>query len=136
MSGFKWLVLEAHRRSLWQVVAIYIGGAWACYEIIDTITDRLALPGWLPILAIILSLLGLPLVVATAFVHEDATGGPAPSEGARREARGAELRAARQAAIYYRRFITRWADCDPELRGVVTGAEQALARLTEQTETP
>jgi tetratricopeptide (TPR) repeat protein len=39
-----------------------------------------------------------------------------------------------QAATYYRRFITRWGDCDPELRPLVTGAEQALARLTEDAE--
>ena len=70
MSRFKRVILEIHRRSLWQVVAIYIGGAWCCYEIIDTITDRLALPEWLPVLAIILFLIGLPIVLATAFVHE------------------------------------------------------------------
>ncbi len=44
MSRLKKLVLDIHRRSLWQVVVIYVGGAWACYEIIDTVTDRLALP--------------------------------------------------------------------------------------------
>jgi serine/threonine-protein kinase len=41
-----------------------------------------------------------------------------------------------QAATYYRRFITRWGDCDPELRPLVTGAEEALARLTEDAEAP
>jgi hypothetical protein len=43
---------------------------------------------------------------------------------------------AEQAAANYRRYITRWADCDPELRPLVTGAEQALARLTAATEAP
>jgi tetratricopeptide (TPR) repeat protein len=37
-----------------------------------------------------------------------------------------------QAATYYQRFITRWQDCDPELRPMVTAAEQALARLTAE----
>ncbi len=72
MSRLKRLIVEIHRRSLWQVLLIYVGGAWVCYEIIDTITDRLALPDWLPVLAIILFLVGLPFVVATACVREDA----------------------------------------------------------------
>jgi TolB-like protein/Tfp pilus assembly protein PilF len=72
MSRLKRLIVEIHRRSLWQVLLIYVGGAWVCYEIIDTITDRLALPEWLPVLAIVLFLIGLPVVVATAFIREDA----------------------------------------------------------------
>jgi hypothetical protein len=48
MNRLKQFITEIHRRSLWQVLLIYVGGAWICYEIIDTITDRLALPEWLP----------------------------------------------------------------------------------------
>jgi TolB-like protein/Flp pilus assembly protein TadD len=70
MTRLKQFITEIHRRTLWQVLLIYVGGAWICYEIIDTITDRLALPEWLPVLAIILFLIGLPVVLATAFVHE------------------------------------------------------------------
>jgi TolB-like protein/Tfp pilus assembly protein PilF len=80
MSGLKHLIAEIHRRSLWQVLLIYVGGAWICYEIIDTITDRLALPEWLPALAIILFLIGLPVVLATAFVHEVAPPTVTPTE--------------------------------------------------------
>ena len=74
MSSLKRLISEIHHRSLWQVLLIYVGGAWFCYEIIDTIADRMALPMWLPVLAILLSLLGLPFVVATAFVREGEPG--------------------------------------------------------------
>ena len=35
-----------------------------------------------------------------------------------------------KAALYYKRFIDRWRDCDPELRPILAGAEQALVRLT------
>jgi len=70
MSRIKRLILEIHRRSLWQVLLVYIGGAWVCYEIIDTITDRLVLPPWIPVAAIVLFLVGLPFVVATACVRE------------------------------------------------------------------
>jgi hypothetical protein len=37
MSRLKRLIVEVHRRSLWQVLGIYVGGAWVCYEIIETI---------------------------------------------------------------------------------------------------
>jgi tetratricopeptide (TPR) repeat protein len=80
MSRLQQFIHEIHRRSLWQVLLIYVGGAWICYEIIDTITDRLALPEWLPVLAIILFLIGLPVVLATAFVHEVAPPMVAPAE--------------------------------------------------------
>jgi len=71
MSSVKRLINEIHHRSLWQVLLIYVGGAWFCYEIIDTVAERMALPTWLPVLAILLFVLGLPFVIATAFVRED-----------------------------------------------------------------
>ena len=77
MSSLKRLITEVHRRSLWQVLAIYIGAAWACFELIDTVTDRLGLPTWLPGLAIVLFLLALPVVLATAFIRDDGGSGSA-----------------------------------------------------------
>ena len=73
MSRLRQLISEVHRRSLWQVLLIYVGTAWFGYEIIDAITERLALPDWLPVIAIILFIIGLPIVLATAVVQE---GGP------------------------------------------------------------
>ena len=32
MSRLKQLVLEVHRRSLWQVLAVYVGASWAVLE--------------------------------------------------------------------------------------------------------
>jgi eukaryotic-like serine/threonine-protein kinase len=68
------LIREIHRRSLWQVVGIYLAGSWIGYQVVLGLTAGLALPDWVPPLAIILFLVGLPIVVATAFVNE---GGPA-----------------------------------------------------------
>ena len=70
MSKFKKLITEIHHRSLWQVLLIYVGAGWACFELIDAVTNRLGLPAWLPGLAIVLFLLALPVVVATAFVQD------------------------------------------------------------------
>ncbi len=75
MEFFKRLVREIHRRSLWQVVGIYLVGAWIGYQVTLALTDGLGLPDWVPPLAFILFVIGLPVVTATAFVQE---GGPAP----------------------------------------------------------
>ena len=53
MSKLKKLITEIHHRSLWQVLLIYVGAAWACFELIDTVTERPGLPVWLPALAVV-----------------------------------------------------------------------------------
>ena len=73
MSRLKRLIVEIHRRSLWQVVLIYVGGALVAYQAIQALTEGLGLPAWFPGLAVVLFIIGLPVVVATAFVHETPT---------------------------------------------------------------
>lgn len=64
------LIHEIHRRSLWQVLGIYLVGAWIGYEVIQGLTEGLGLPHWFPGLAVVLFIIGLPIVLATAFVQE------------------------------------------------------------------
>jgi TolB-like protein len=64
------LIREIHRRSLWQVLAIYIVGGWVAFEVVQTLTEGLGLPEWFPSFAIVLLIIGLPIVLATAFVQE------------------------------------------------------------------
>ena len=73
MSGLTNLIHEVHRRSLWQVLAIYLGAAWIAYEIVQSLTEGLGLPEWFPGFAVVIFIVGLPIVLATAFVQE---GGP------------------------------------------------------------
>lgn len=73
IAGTRSLIREVHTRRLWQLTLFYIGGVWACSEIIGAVSDRLALPTWFSTLALILLLTGLPIVLATAFVQR---GGP------------------------------------------------------------
>jgi TolB-like protein len=73
MSRLKELIGEIHRRSLWQVLAIYVVASWVVFEVVQTVTEGLGLPQWLPSFAALLLLIGLPIVLATAFVQE---GGP------------------------------------------------------------
>lgn len=70
MSVFRRLITEAHRRSVWQVLGIYLGGAWVAFQVVQALTENAGLPTWLPGLALALLVLGLPVVVATAFVQE------------------------------------------------------------------
>ncbi len=70
MSGLKRLIHEIHRRSLWQVLGIYIAVSWAVFQVVQTLTEGLGLPDWVPPYAFVLLLIGFPIVLATAFVQE------------------------------------------------------------------
>ena len=73
MSGLKRLIVEVHRRSLWQILLIYFGGSWIVFEVVQTLTEGLGLPEWFPAFALVLLLIGFPIVLATAFVQEGTT---------------------------------------------------------------
>lgn len=91
MSRLKRLIVEAHRRSLWQVLLIYVGAALVAYQAVQALTEGLGLPVWFPGLAVVLFIIGLPVVVATAFVREGAVPPPetetAPAEAVTTEPR-------------------------------------------------
>ena len=83
MERLRQLIHEIHRRSLWQVLGIYLGSSWFVFEAIKGVVETAGLPDWVPAFALILFLIGLPVVMATAFVQEGI--GPAvakPSETA------------------------------------------------------
>ena len=48
MSRLKRLIQEIHRRSLWQVLGIYLGGAWVALQGIEALVSVLGLPEWVP----------------------------------------------------------------------------------------
>jgi len=70
VSGLKRLISEIHHRSLWQVLAIYVVASWVVFEVVQTVTEGLGMPTWFPAFAALLLLIGLPIVLATAFVQE------------------------------------------------------------------
>jgi hypothetical protein len=71
MSHLKRLIVEIHRRSLWQVMAIYLGASWGVLEASDQVIGQYLLPQWVYPTEILVLLVGLPLVLATAFVREE-----------------------------------------------------------------
>jgi serine/threonine-protein kinase len=74
------LVQEIHRRSLWQVLGIYLVGAWVAFQGIEALADGLAMPEWVPGFAVVVLILGLPIVLATAFVQEGVGAREVPGE--------------------------------------------------------
>ena len=66
----KQLIAEIHRRSLWQVLGIYLAGSWIAMQVVETLTNNAGLPDWVPPFAVVLLVIGFPVVMATAFVQE------------------------------------------------------------------
>jgi tetratricopeptide (TPR) repeat protein len=64
------LIHEIHRRSLWQVLGIYLAGSWIALQVVETLSESMSLPSWVQGFSVILLILGLPIVLATAFVQE------------------------------------------------------------------
>jgi len=105
VSRLKRLIVEIHRRSLWQVLLIYCGAALVAYQAVQALTEGLGLPPWFPAFAVVLFIVGLPVVLATAFVREVGAPTPAPAEAEPRIVE-AEADAARHEARRQRRFLT------------------------------
>jgi len=82
VSRLKGLIQEIHRRSLWQVLGIYLVGAWVAFQGIEALVSGLGLPEWVPGFALVVLILGLPIVLATAFVQEGVGGQEASAEAA------------------------------------------------------
>lgn len=69
-NAFQTLVHEAHRRSLWQVLVLYLGASWGVLEAADQVIERFGMPDWAYGAAVLLLLIGFPIVMATAIVQE------------------------------------------------------------------
>src|SRR5690606_25867049 len=69
-SAMRGLIHEIHRRSLWQVVGLYLGVSWGALEVVGGITESAGLPDWVPSFALVLLVIGFPVVIATAFVQK------------------------------------------------------------------
>ena len=69
MSGLRDLIREVHRRSIWWALGAYIAVGWLVFELIQQIAES-ANQLWLPNVALVLLLIGLPIVVGTALVRD------------------------------------------------------------------
>jgi tetratricopeptide (TPR) repeat protein len=74
METLRNLVREIHRRSLWQVLGIFLAASWGVLQVVELLTETAGLPDWTPTMALVLLMLGLPVCVATAIVQEGMPG--------------------------------------------------------------
>lgn len=77
-SPIQRLLEEIHRRSMWQILGVYLGTSWGTLEVLSELIDRLILPESVFRVAIVLLAVGLPIILATAYF-----------EGSRRRRNGA-----------------------------------------------
>ena len=69
MSGLRIFIREIHHRSLWQVLLSFLMFSAVSIEIADVLTDRVGLPDWTTAMVIVVLSVGLPIVVATAYIQ-------------------------------------------------------------------
>lgn len=69
LHALRKLAREIHRRSVWQVLALYLLLWFGAFEVVDLLTAALGLPLWTPAMAFVLLSIGLPIVLATAVVQ-------------------------------------------------------------------
>jgi tetratricopeptide (TPR) repeat protein len=108
----KRLIHEIHRRSLWQVLAIYLGASWLVLQAVDTLAGALSLPEWAPPLALFLLIVGFPIVLATAFVQggmgrDSAPGGAEPKPAPASQAPASPPEAERGKGAHHKIFTWR-----------------------------
>jgi hypothetical protein len=68
---------------IWKVLGLYAAGSWVALQAVDVLADNIGLPPWVFTSALILLIIGLPMVGATAYLHGQgvvrrSSGGPAP----------------------------------------------------------
>ena len=66
-------------RSLVQILALYAAGSWLVLQVVDVLTDNMGLPDWVFPFALILLLIGLPIILTTAAVQKRIAAAPGPA---------------------------------------------------------
>ncbi|MCK5448626.1 MAG: hypothetical protein KAJ43_10820, partial [Gemmatimonadetes bacterium] len=69
MTELNRLSRDGRLRSFWQVLAVYIGASWVVLQVVDVVKDNMGLPDWVFPSALILLLIGLPIMLVTAMVQ-------------------------------------------------------------------
>jgi len=73
------LLQEIHDRSLWQILGLYLGASWLVLQVVDTLNSTVGIPAWVLRVTFVLLVIGLPIVLITAFVQRGWRGRTAPA---------------------------------------------------------
>jgi len=68
-NGLGQLIGQVGGRSVWQVLVLYMGASWGVLEVVDVLKDNMGLPDWVFPFAIVLLLIGLPIMLGTAAIQ-------------------------------------------------------------------
>jgi tetratricopeptide (TPR) repeat protein len=69
MSGPMNLLDGLKERSVWQVLAVYLGVSWVALQVVDLLKENMGLPDWVFPFALVLLVIGLPIILATAMLQ-------------------------------------------------------------------
>ena len=70
MNGIKAIIEKLQHRTIWQVLGIYVFGSWIALQVVDVLGNNFDLPAWFPRFTLALLVIGLPVVLGTAFVQK------------------------------------------------------------------
>lgn len=95
------LIEGVRNRSLWQVAGLYAAGAWVALQVVDVLSDAFDLPGRFAATALVLLIVGFPIVLTTAYLQHrrsdrPATGGEADDAGTDSRGPAADVPGARR----------------------------------------
>jgi TolB-like protein/predicted Zn-dependent protease len=128
MSRLKRIIRETHERSLWQALAVYLGASYAVLEAAAYFRDEFGLPAWLPPVALVLLLIGLPVVIVTSLARPEVYGDevqPADARAAAEEDRRLRLLTWRTAGLSFLSAMALWGVIAAGL--VLTGTYEHVA---------
>jgi len=57
------------KSALWKALGLYAAGSWVVLQVVDLLADNIGLPSWVFTSGLILLIIGLPIVGATAYLH-------------------------------------------------------------------
>jgi len=70
MNAINGLIDKLQRRSVWQVLGIYVFGSWVALQVVDVLGNNFDVPAWFPRFTLALLVIGLPVVLITALVQK------------------------------------------------------------------
>ncbi|MGD8869589.1 MAG: tetratricopeptide repeat protein [Gemmatimonadales bacterium] len=70
MNGINGLIDKLQRRSIWQVLGIYVFGSWIALQVVDVLGNNFDVPTWFPRFTLALLVIGFPVVLVTALVQK------------------------------------------------------------------
>jgi TolB-like protein/Tfp pilus assembly protein PilF len=91
LGPIKNLLSTSRHRSIWQTLAIYLAGSWFALEVVQGIVEAGNLPDWLPGMALVLLIIGFPVVLTTAFLQAGSGAQGTEVDGSAEAAEGPEI---------------------------------------------